>query len=321
MITIKKLAEILKVDVSTVSRALRDDPRVKETTKERVQYLAKELGYKPNLAARSLASGSTRTLWFILPELTDPVEGQLPQHTSLILAEKDYDLLVAIHQNKPEINERLLNRLNQGVTDGVFIVRDYSDDPCPIVDQLVKNHYPIVFLDRYISGQEGLTVTTDNEECSKKLVELCAEQGASFFVSLFTQKNNNMVERNRLKGALSKIRSLKFSFTKSNMMKKSRLKELPEKISILASSQMEILEYIRNNHQLLQEKKLYFGTFDQWIGAPSPGEKAFVCIQDFEKIGRLAVDKILEKISSSCSGTDIITKVPPKKFKIVESIF
>jgi len=56
---IKQLAEELDVDFSTVSRALRNDPRVKPETTEKVQKLAIERGYRPNSAARALRGGRT----------------------------------------------------------------------------------------------------------------------------------------------------------------------------------------------------------------------------------------------------------------------
>ena len=47
-ITIKDLAAKLNISVSTVSRALKDNPEISQQTRKTVQALAKELGYKPN---------------------------------------------------------------------------------------------------------------------------------------------------------------------------------------------------------------------------------------------------------------------------------
>ncbi len=58
-IGLKHLAERLGMDVSTVSRALRLDPRVRPETTAAVQALAAELGYRPNVAARVLRGGRT----------------------------------------------------------------------------------------------------------------------------------------------------------------------------------------------------------------------------------------------------------------------
>lgn len=53
-ITIKDLAEKLNISVSTVSRALKDNPEISQQTRKTVQNLAKELGYKPNPIAVAL---------------------------------------------------------------------------------------------------------------------------------------------------------------------------------------------------------------------------------------------------------------------------
>jgi len=49
------LATSLDLNIATVSRALRDDPRVKPETRERVRAEAQRLGYRPHIAARALA--------------------------------------------------------------------------------------------------------------------------------------------------------------------------------------------------------------------------------------------------------------------------
>ena len=67
--TLKNLAAAVGVDVSTISRALRDDPRVKQITKDKITKKAREMGYTPNLAARSLVVGKSKTIWFMVPSL------------------------------------------------------------------------------------------------------------------------------------------------------------------------------------------------------------------------------------------------------------
>ena len=58
-ITIKDLAEKLNISVSTVSRALKDNPEISQQTRKTVQALAKELGYKPNPIAVARRGGAS----------------------------------------------------------------------------------------------------------------------------------------------------------------------------------------------------------------------------------------------------------------------
>jgi LacI family transcriptional regulator len=64
---IKDIARALKVSIGTVDRALHERPGVSEKTKSRVLKMAKELGYQPNLAARSLKLNRTFSIAAILP--------------------------------------------------------------------------------------------------------------------------------------------------------------------------------------------------------------------------------------------------------------
>lgn len=62
MATIKDIAKIAHVSVSTVSLALNDSPLVKAETRYRIVQIAKDLNYRPNKAARSLATRETKTI-------------------------------------------------------------------------------------------------------------------------------------------------------------------------------------------------------------------------------------------------------------------
>ena len=70
-VTIKDIAKILNVSVSTVSRALRDTYDVNQETKERILSLAAELNYKPNFNATGLAEGCTHNIGVVLPFITN----------------------------------------------------------------------------------------------------------------------------------------------------------------------------------------------------------------------------------------------------------
>ncbi len=69
-ITLKDLARILNVSVSTVSRALKDHPRIGKKTKEAVLALARELDYSPNLLALQLLQKRSNTIGIIVPKIS-----------------------------------------------------------------------------------------------------------------------------------------------------------------------------------------------------------------------------------------------------------
>ena len=68
-ITIKELAKILDISVSTVSKSLNDSYEISDKTKLRVQKAAKKYNYKPNRLAVNLKSGKTKNIGVIIPNI------------------------------------------------------------------------------------------------------------------------------------------------------------------------------------------------------------------------------------------------------------
>lgn len=68
--TIMDVAREAGVDFSTVSLALRNDPRIKDATRERIQAAARKIGYYPNLLAKSLSGGTTRVIGVMFTEMS-----------------------------------------------------------------------------------------------------------------------------------------------------------------------------------------------------------------------------------------------------------
>ncbi|HET7558532.1 MAG TPA: LacI family DNA-binding transcriptional regulator [Limnochordia bacterium] len=70
-VTIRDIAVAVQVSHSTVSRALRNDPRISADTRQRVIQAAKAMGYHANAAARALASRKMRSVALIIPDVVD----------------------------------------------------------------------------------------------------------------------------------------------------------------------------------------------------------------------------------------------------------
>ena len=75
---LKELSELLNLSQTTVSRALNGYPEVSEATRRRVQAAAKAHGYRPNIRARSLATGRAMAIGHVIPvtaqhEMVNPV--------------------------------------------------------------------------------------------------------------------------------------------------------------------------------------------------------------------------------------------------------
>jgi LacI family transcriptional regulator len=106
---LREVAAAAGVATSTVSRSLRDDPQISERTRDAIKRIAAEFQYIPNASARTLAGSSSRMLGLVVPDVTDPVHGQVVhgfeaaarRHGyAVIIASSGYDAaqeLVALH--------------------------------------------------------------------------------------------------------------------------------------------------------------------------------------------------------------------------------
>ncbi len=121
-VLLKDVARRANVSGSTASRALADDQRISSGTREAVKVAAAELNYVPNAAARSLRVRRTRTLGLLLPDLRDPVHGQVASAFEEEARRQGYSVMVVAGE-RDLVRERLALRIfAEHGTDGVAIV-------------------------------------------------------------------------------------------------------------------------------------------------------------------------------------------------------
>lgn len=121
-ILLKDVARLANVSGSTASRALADDPRISTATREIVKAAAASLHYVPNAAARSLRVRRTRTLGLLLPDIRDPIHGQVASAFEQEARLAGYVVMVVAGE-RDLVRERLALRIfSEHGTDGVAIV-------------------------------------------------------------------------------------------------------------------------------------------------------------------------------------------------------
>ena len=109
MATLKDVAKLACVDVSTVSRALNNTSYVHPDTKARVYAAAKELGYHPNIMAQALRQGRRHTLGMVVPRLDLAIFAEILQgfeHEALALG---YSTIISVTDDDPKIEKECLD--------------------------------------------------------------------------------------------------------------------------------------------------------------------------------------------------------------------
>lgn len=140
-----QVAKRARVSTATVSRVLNNVGQVKTSTRMRVLKAAEELKYHPNLHARSLAGGKSRTVGMIVSNMENPFfvdiykgaeDGARAKGYEVILANTDYDPANLVRQIRLMIGRRV---------DGLALVVSEMDPS--LIQELADGNIPVVFYD------------------------------------------------------------------------------------------------------------------------------------------------------------------------------
>ena len=145
--TIKDVAREAGVSTVTVSRVVNGSPQVQPETRARVELAMLRLGYLPNLAARSMRTSMTRTVGFLVPDLTSYPNAAVAQAAERRLAQEGYAVLLASSDYEAERERRVLEVLRTRQVGGIVLyVCDEQD--AALRATVARLDVPLVVLDR-----------------------------------------------------------------------------------------------------------------------------------------------------------------------------
>lgn len=148
------------VSQSTVSRTLRNDPRVAPETAERVLRVAKRLGYFPNASARSLVTRRSRTVAVVVADITNPFYPQLVEALHEQLGRAGYRMILYNERTDVRGDGGLEVSVNSSGADGaVFLSVTIGPEAAEL---LTSARVPSVLLNRDVSGAAVDRVMADH---------------------------------------------------------------------------------------------------------------------------------------------------------------
>jgi LacI family transcriptional regulator, repressor for deo operon, udp, cdd, tsx, nupC, and nupG len=146
--TIKEIAKRLNVSVSTVSRALSDHPRIGLRTKTRVQELAKELNYEPNVQAIFFKQKKTFVIGVILPFIREDFFSEAISGIETAAMEHEYTILFGQSYDDPEREKKVVETMKKQRVDGLLISLSKQTNKYDHLHALEKYDIPVVYFDR-----------------------------------------------------------------------------------------------------------------------------------------------------------------------------
>lgn len=196
MVTLKDIAKECKVSFSTVSKALKGSPEISEEKTKFIQKKAEEMGYHPNIAARTLRTNRTYDIGVIFEDKTG--SGFQHQYFATVISgfqkvasEKGYEMSFIGNSSN---NYDYYTHARSRNYDGVAILS--CDFESTSICNLVKSDIPTITLD-YFYDKKHSTIISDYETGIEELLEYVISMGHKKIAMIHGE--DTLVTRQRIK--------------------------------------------------------------------------------------------------------------------------
>ncbi|WP_317048510.1 LacI family DNA-binding transcriptional regulator [Echinicola strongylocentroti] len=204
-VNIKKLAEVLNLAPSTVSRALNDSYEISEKTKLRVLEMAKQMNYQPNPFARSLREHKSKTIAMIIPDLVNNFFAQVIEGVEEITQQFGYHLLVYHTHENLEKEKEIVTHLLNGRVDGIMMSVSHQTKETEHLLNVYEKNIPIIFFDRVCETIPTTKFVTNGYESGYELTSHMIKEGCQRIAFLLLSREIS-ISQQRLRGYLDALK-------------------------------------------------------------------------------------------------------------------
>lgn len=237
MTTLKELAKLLNISVSTVSKALNDSHEISENTKKRVHELAEKLNYKPNRIAQQLKTNKTNTIGVILPNVTNPFFAEVLHGIEKAATQEDYDILICLSNETLHKEVRSVELLSNGSVDGFIITvarETQVKGEVGHIKDAIADKIPVLMFDRVVNEIICNKVIVDDFKSVYETTDYLIKEEKRKHILLVSNIEELSVGKLRIKGYEKAIAE--------NNLKSSVLK-----LDNVANVEEAIYNYLKNN--------------------------------------------------------------------------
>lgn len=174
-VTAYDVAKAAGVSQPTVSRVFSRSTSVDPAKVERVKAVARELGYIPNLVARSLNSGNSFRIGIVLAYLKNGFFGQALQGLSKALNKQGYSVTVYFAGNSSDDIDGIIDDLLADQVDGIVLASISLSNE--LVTRVRKSGIPCVLFNRGQTDPNASMVTASNFEGGRQATEFLIKAG------------------------------------------------------------------------------------------------------------------------------------------------
>lgn len=177
-ISIRNIADKVGVSSATISLVLSGktkEGRISKSVADKIQQAAIDMNYRPNMVARSLRTGETKTIGLIVTDISNPFFAKLARQIENIARLKGYQIMFSSSDDSSEKFEKLVGLFIEQNVDGIIAVP--PDNSQPVIMQLIERRIPIVLVDRKVESVPVSSIIIDNFDLSLALTNHLIGQG------------------------------------------------------------------------------------------------------------------------------------------------
>lgn len=260
-ITIKDISRELNLSKTTVSFVLSGNGTamgISEKTQNRVLQYAKEMGYQPNLLARSLYSGRTNTIGVIVPSIGDAFYAELVRECEIEAKKNGYIITICSSERDFKQEVKMIRTLKTKQVDGLIIApTEYCEQE---LNGLLKENFPFVLVDRFCPSIKTNYVVIDDSGTTQVLMNKLINEGRKR-IALITPDTNISVTTLRNEAYENALQKAGIPFDENLVCKVKR--DIYEKDIILVLENLlknnpDVDGFYFTTHYLALETVLYF---------------------------------------------------------------
>ncbi|ERT57450.1 LacI family transcriptional regulator [Peptoniphilus koenoeneniae] len=317
--TIKDVAKMADVSISTVSRVINESKPVSPEAKKRVLHAIEVLDYKPNEVARSLVTKKSNLIGVIVSDIGSNYVAQILRGVEEIGRMYNYDIILSSSYGDGQIEVKFAKLLLQKQVEGIIVISDTLNNK--LLYKLEESKKPYIVLNRFYNIDEHYSVGINNKKATYDMTKYLIEKGHKNIACLIVRKDfDRTEEKYKVEGYKKALgeNSLKENIIELNGIKENDIeneieniveKIKKEKLSALICSQDEIAIHVSN---YLSDRGInvpkdvsvtaYGGSYITTIHRP----KLTAVKVPYYDIGAVAIRSILKEIKGESDSENVM---------------
>lgn len=195
-VSIKDIARLSGVSVSTVSRVLNNTGRFSENTSKKVLSIAKKYNYRQNIIAQGMRRGSLSIVGVLVPDITNAYYATIVKKCEQYFFKLGYLTIVCNTDRNPELEKKYMKQLGNHIVDGLIVISTQSR----ISPKDRSLSIPTVFIDRFPKLADNIVITSSDNYTGALLATNHLLDHNAYPVMVTTKTSSFSSNQKRIKG-------------------------------------------------------------------------------------------------------------------------